>query len=311
MHKKYIWISFITIVVICAIVIPTTIVLTSKNNTSNNTVSKNDTSNNSTNPYSLPLNIPHNLTNPTNFTQNTLLLQDNWVDNTSWNITKYYYGKNNWNNTDNNTFSVTFTKNSVNPSSANPGGFLFYAQPSIFPTEEVYLSYSVKFGDNSDFEWVKGGLLPGLWIGQLGAYDGNQISNGASYRIMWRTGGQAEAYLYVDSQVNEYYELYGYFLNTIDDKIYGESVGRGFATFKSGEWNTISMHLKLNDIGKNNGILELSINQNTFKFSKMNWRDNNETINGIMMNSFFGGSDLSWATPIQQNIYFNNFTIYT
>jgi hypothetical protein len=304
-NHKPLWITIIIICVITAIVVPTTVVLVSKNNNQTN-------QGNSTMAYgqnaTSPDIVPTPVLIPTNLTKNSLTLKDEWVDPESWNILKYSYGKDNWNTLDNTTFSITYPEKSFNPSSPTPGGFLFYVQPPVFPTQEVYLSYSVKFGIDNDFEWVKGGMLPGVWIGQMGAYDGNKLPDGSSSRTMWRSKGEAEAYLYIGSQIKEFYQLQGYRYNDM----YGESVERGFSKFKSGEWNTVIMHIKLNNIGQNDGILELTVNENTFTFTKMNWRDNStETINGIMMNSFFGGSDVTWATPIEQKIYFRDFVVYT
>lgn len=301
-YKKHsvLYTSLIVLFVTAAVVVPTTVLLTRNHNHKN--VYKID--------YN-PVQIPENTTS-------SMLSVDNEMFNmSSWNIVKYIYGKENWNSIDNQTAKITYAENSVNPSSDKPGGFVFYVSPKDkFPSEEIYLSYRVYFGDNSQsnrkllennqFDWVKGGMLPGLWIGKMGAQDTKHLEDGASCRIMWRSKGQAEAYLYVNQQYPEFYSLPGYF----DNEPFGESVFRGFTNFVLGEWNDIIMRVKLNTIGQNNGILQISINGKTVSYDKMVWRNNADVlINGITMHSFFGGSDDSWATPKEQSIYFSKFMV--
>ena len=302
-YKKHwiIYTSLIVLFVTAAVVVPTTVLLI-----------RNDDSNNVYRVGSSSLQVPKNTTSQMLSTDNTLF------NLSSWNIVRYVYGKENWNSVDNQTAKVVYTEQSVNPSSTQPGGFVFYVSPKDrFPTDEVYLSYSVYFGDNAksnrklltnQFDWVKGGMLPGLCIGKMGAQDAKHLEDGASCRIMWRPKGKAEAYLYVSKQTHEFKNLPGYFNN----EPYGESIYRGFTSFVLGEWNDIIMRVKLNTVGQNNGILQLSINGKTVTYDKMVWRNTPDMlINGIAMHSFFGGSDKSWATPTQQSIYFSKFTVYS
>ncbi len=40
------------------------------------------------------------------------------------------------------------------------------------------------------------------------------------------------------------------------------------------------------------------------------WTNNISTmkyINGLMMHTFFGGNDITWATPVEQSIMFKDF----
>lgn len=301
--KHYIVYSLlIGLIIAAAVVVPTTVVLVRDKDNNN----KNDPNINNTS-----IDIPQNIR------VSTLSITDNVSNLSSWNVVKYVYGDDNWNFVDNETSQVMYPAKSVNPSSDSPGGFNFYVSPPvIFPAEEVYLTYQVKFsGDDHlhrkllhDFDWVKGGMLPGLWIGKMGALDTNYIEDGASVRIMWRKDGLAEAYLYVNTQLPEFYQLPGYFNN----KPHGESMYRGFSQFVSNVWNTVILRIKLNTVGENNGILQLSINNKTLTYDKMNWRNSeNTTINGILMHSFFGGSDDTWATPTEQKVYFSKFAVFS
>lgn len=291
----------IGLLIAAAVVVPTTVVLLrDKNHHSDANI------------QDMQIEIPQNV----NLTR--LTITNDLANLSSWKVVKYVYGKTNWNSLDNETASVVYPAKSVNPSSDSQGGFNFYLSPQeSFPSQEVYLSYQVKFMGNNglnrkmlsndDFDWVKGGMLPGLWIGRMGAQDSNHIEDGASARIMWRQNGLAEAYLYVNPQTPEFYKLPGYFNN----KPYGESMYRGFAKFVLGDWNTVVLRVKLNTVGQNDGVLQISINNRTLTYDKMNWRTKDSvSINGILMQSFFGGSGESWATPTEQNILFSKFTVY-
>lgn len=75
----------------------------------------------------------------------------------------------------------------------NVGGLNFYAQPlSIDSTARrvkttTTLSYEVRFSD--DFDWVKGGKLPGLYGGRGasgGLREDQDLEAGFSARLMWR-----------------------------------------------------------------------------------------------------------------------------
>ncbi len=304
-YKKHsvVYSLLIGLIIAAAVVVPTTVVLVQDKDNKHN--HKHDT-----NIEDKSIDIPKN------FNYSTLLVTDDVSNVSSWNVVKYVYGDNNWNVVDNETSEVVYPAKSINPSSDTQGGFNFYVSPQgTFPAQEVYLSYQVKFtgDDNSnrkllaDFDWVKGGMLPGLWIGRMGALDSNYLEDGSSCRIMWRKNGMVEAYLYVNTQIPEFYQLPGYFNN----KPHGESMYRGFANFVVGDWNTVVLRIKLNTVGQYDGILQISINNKTLTYDKMNWRNNDSIlINGILMHSFFGGSDDTWATPKEQKVLFSKFTVY-
>jgi len=83
---------------------------------------------------------------------------------------------------------------SVNPSSKSPGGAEFYASPlNLSDAKNVTMEYSVYFP--ADFDWVKGGKLPGLYGGHTGCSGGVAAEDCFSTRLMWRQGGAGELYL--------------------------------------------------------------------------------------------------------------------
>jgi hypothetical protein len=89
---------------------------------------------------------------------------------------------------------VFYPKGSVNPKSKPQGGSQFYAAPlDLRHARSVTFAYSVFFP--SDFEWVKGGKLPGLYGGRTGCSGGDAADDCFSTRMMWRRGGAGELYL--------------------------------------------------------------------------------------------------------------------
>lgn len=87
-----------------------------------------------------------------------------------------------------------YPKDSINPARWPQGGSEFYAAPlDVSKASNVTFEYKVFFP--SDFEWVKGGKLPGLYGGHTGCSGGNAALDCFSTRLMWRTGGAGELYL--------------------------------------------------------------------------------------------------------------------
>lgn len=99
--------------------------------------------------------------------------------------------------TDENTMQVKFPAGSVNPSNTPRGGADFYAAPlDLSKASNVTLEYSVFFPH--DFDFVKGGKLPGLYGGHEGCSGGDDASDCWSTRMMWRKDGAGELYLVSD-----------------------------------------------------------------------------------------------------------------
>ncbi len=89
---------------------------------------------------------------------------------------------------------VFYPKGSINPGRKPQGGAQFYALPiDIENARSVTFAYSVFFP--GDFDWVKGGKLPGLYGGHTGCSGGDDSDDCFSTRLMWRKGGAGELYL--------------------------------------------------------------------------------------------------------------------
>lgn len=87
-----------------------------------------------------------------------------------------------------------YPKDSINPSRWPQGGSQFYASPlDLSQARNVTFEYKVFFP--GDFEWVKGGKLPGLYGGRTGCSGGDPALDCFSTRLMWRAGGAGELYL--------------------------------------------------------------------------------------------------------------------
>jgi len=191
------------------------------------------------------------------------------------------------------------------------GGAQFFAMfnSSGSAFQSMLLTYEVTFDEF--FDWVKGGKLPGLRGGPdpNNCSGGNQAngSNCFSSRIMWRATGNGEVYAYVP-KVNG---ICSEFDVQCNDQ-YGVSIARGFFAFLPGQWNRVTMLVRLNDRKTANGQLVLY-----FKDVKVLEHDDiyyratdNITTGGLYFSTFFGGSDSSWASTNLTHTYFRNIQLF-
>ncbi|KAJ7170542.1 hypothetical protein C8R43DRAFT_979784 [Mycena crocata] len=197
--------------------------------------------------------------------------------------------------------------------SGDTGGSQFY---NLWNTTEssgfqsMLLSYEVAF--DKDFDWVKGGKLPGLRGGKsaTGCSGGNE-STGLdcfSARIMWRPSGSGEVYAYIPSPNNLCSEK-----SITCNSDFGISISRGSFTFSSGKWNRVALLVQLNNpVDVANGNIELYFN-NVQALAQQNLQiraSSNVTAGGLYFSTFFGGSDSSWATPTATHTYFRNMELW-
>jgi len=173
------------------------------------------------------------------------------------------------------------------------GGAQFLADLGIPPAEELKLSYYLRFSDNFDF--VKGGKLPGLY-GGTGNTGGNipDGTDGFSTRFMWRQNGDGEVYAYLPTSAK-----------------FGTSLGRGDWQFVPGVWHHLEQEVILNEVGENNGSIKVFLDGvEVSHFSGLNFRSvDTLKIDGILFSTFFGGSNSTWATPNDVHIDFANFSV--
>ncbi|KAI0806735.1 hypothetical protein C8Q74DRAFT_1190296 [Fomes fomentarius] len=198
------------------------------------------------------------------------------------------------------------------------GGFSFYATgPDNFNLDnakEATLSYSVYFEE--DFDFNKGGKLPGFYGGNsesiaASCSGGRRDDRCFSTRFMWRTDGAGEVYTYLPPDYSANKRLCNVAPESDCNDTYGASVGRGSFYFKAGQRKTIGQRVKLNDVGQENGELELFVEgKSIFTVKGLVYRNSDSgKIRGIQMQTFFGGSNPSWASPKSQNTYFSDFSV--
>jgi hypothetical protein len=157
--------------------------------------------------------------------------------------------------------------------------------------ELAELRYCLKF--SKDFQWVKGGKLPGLCGGPENVSGGRPSdgANGFSARLMWRADGKGEAYVYHMDQQDRYGDSFIFpadFRFPRDQPIY------------------VRMRVEMNDPGKKNGKLYVWISlkergkeQLVVQRTDLSWRKAATFgVDSLYFETFHGGSDTSWS-PLQ------------
>ncbi|EIN05843.1 hypothetical protein PUNSTDRAFT_91469 [Punctularia strigosozonata HHB-11173 SS5] len=198
------------------------------------------------------------------------------------------------------------------------GGISFYASGpdsvDLTTAKEATFGYSVFFQDG--FEWNMGGKLPGFYGGDTA--DGSVSCSGGSRndtcfstRLMWRTDGAGEMYTYLPPSFPANDGVCAIPPFSTCNPTDGASIARGSFSFAAGAWTTVSERVRLNDAGEENGELELFVGgQSMFSVGGLVLRDSADgRIRGLMVQTFFGGSDASWASPQTQDAYFADFSV--
>lgn len=164
--------------------------------------------------------------------------------------------------------------------------------------EELYASYLIKFAP--EFDFVKGGKIPGLRGGNAKGKIKPEGNDRFSARIMWRRHGKIVQYVYHPDQPHQH-----------GDELPWDRGGQHF--FVPGQWHHIETRVKLNTPGLRDGIIqswldgELAFDRRNFRF-----RDTARLrINIFDFSTFFGGSDRSWSTTKEENVFFDNVLIST
>ncbi|OJT12174.1 hypothetical protein TRAPUB_11284 [Trametes pubescens] len=204
------------------------------------------------------------------------------------------------------------------------GGFGFYlrgppdfAQALNDPATgavEVIFGYDVLFEEGFDFR--EGGKLPGIYGGAgdaaYGCTGGRQTDRCKCFnlRLMWRENGVGELYAYVpQSEVNTR-RLLAVPPRSIQHPDYGFSVGRGAWTFASGRWTRVTERVKINDVGQENGEIEILIDgKSVFLAQGLVLRTPegpDAHVQGLHFQTFFGGHSPDWASPKDQRAWFAN-----
>lgn len=148
--------------------------------------------------------------------------------------------------------------------------------------EAAEMSYTLRF--SKDFDFVKGGKLPGLCGGPENVSGGRPTNgkNGFSARLMWRRDGRGEAYVYHKNQKGNYGDSFAFpadfrFPTDTDVKV--------------------RIAVMMNTVGKRDGTLRVWIDDKLLvEHNDMEWRSvDSFGVDGLYFETFHGGGDESWA----------------
>jgi hypothetical protein len=181
-----------------------------------------------------------------------------------------------------------------------------------FQSEDLYLSYWVKFSDNFEFNKC-GGKLP-----SLGGSTYNSTQDRWKGRIMWRKGGAIQFYMELPDNS---------FSPDNDARFWGTQVvpGSDICTFEyqpylsQPGWHNIELHYKFETPGMNDGLFEGwvdganndMINASVFNnYRPAGTTRANITINTILLSAFLGGTDVIDYAPTQDTFaWFDEFRV--
>lgn len=166
--------------------------------------------------------------------------------------------------------------------------------------DTMFTSYWVR--PSADFDFVKGGKLPGLCGSQCNT--GGEIptgSDGWSARMMWRTGGAVVLYLYYPDQTGTYAVDFPLMINNAEVK------------FTPGTWSKIKTQVILNTPGTKNGIVRCWFNGTLALEQKgLRLRDQDTMhVDQFYFSTFHGGNDATWAPSRTVTMDFDDFIIST
>ena len=199
----------------------------------------------------------------------------------------------------NNSLKIKYPAGHVGPdgSSGGPSGSQFI---KYLPSSNEYvLDYYVKFDDN--FEFVKGGKLPGLTSGGGSWTGGNRPTNGQGFsaRYMWVQNGKML--------------LYFYYWDMKDAFEWEFPLG---VNFEKGKWHRLTQRIKLNTTNikdQADGILQVFVDgeQVIYRDNIRYMNVNGSGIDTFYFSTFYGGSSSSWAPQNSTYAYLDKFVVST
>ena len=190
----------------------------------------------------------------------------------------------------------------------NPGGGQFYTsfddigRPGLSTAPALYLRYYLRFP--AGFDFGRGGKLPGLYGGTIGAESGGNHGAGFSTRYMWRDH-QVSGSVHHCSRFAPCAEVYPYIPNSGNG--YGRDLGGRWQWQADGNWHMVEQR-----VDRVTGDITV-------------WYDGTEVLNdpdaltgasaipfaGIMFSTFFGRHDTSWGPSKAEYAYFADFAVST
>lgn len=148
--------------------------------------------------------------------------------------------------------------------------------------EAAEMTYTLRF--SRDFDFVKGGKLPGLCGGPENVSGGRPADgrNGFSARLMWRRDGRGEAYVYHKNQKGDYGDSFAF----PDD-----------FRFPTDAPVKVRLAVSMNTPGKRDGTLRVWIDDKAMvQRTDLEWRSADTFgVDSLYFETFHGGGDKSWA----------------
>ena len=148
--------------------------------------------------------------------------------------------------------------------------------------EAAEVRYEVRFDE--EFDFVKGGKLPGLCGGPKTITGGDSVNGfeGFSARVMWRKAGRGQAYVYHMHQPSKYGDEFDFPENF---------------RFVPGKATAIRLRVVMNTAGKRDGQIRIWANERlVVEQTNLQWRKGTTYgVDSILFNTFHGGGDASWA----------------
>ena len=191
--------------------------------------------------------------------------------------------------------------------------------PGVFPCTQCRADFQVWVADN--FPFVKapgksiGGKFGGFEIGDGLASGSRYSTTGATYRVTFHEGGTLTGYLYPQlkaafngspamAQVDQSKELEKVSVVQAGVHVWHKNTD---LAFKKGQWNPVSMFIKLNTPGKKDGVMELTVNGVTKRLDTVRYRNDTATINTFHLSTFFGGGTVKHAPPQDTTVWFADY----
>lgn len=185
--------------------------------------------------------------------------------------------------------------------------------------KDLYLSFWVKF--EKGFEFRAGGKLNGLCGGSCNT-GGNKPNghDGWSSRIHWGPGNVLKNYVYHKDQPGKYGQVFFWTNNAetilltkgkADKKIPDKYRLR----IKSGIWYHIATRVKVNSVGKDDGIIQswlngkLVLDVQGFEFRDETCDSDELLVDTMYFSTFFGGNSSKYMPVKDEYIYFDEFVL--
>ncbi len=163
------------------------------------------------------------------------------------------------------------------------------------------LSFDVKF--DQDFQWVQGGKLHGLGPSNPVTGGNKRRADGWSARLMFQERGRCAFYLYDQDK----------------SKKWGVEETARRTAFKAGKWQHVKYEVTLNEVGKSNGAIKITIDGKSISSERgieFRGADGPKTlITQLLFSTFHGGHTADWAPKDKSGkfttvyAYFDNFIV--